>query len=573
VSGGDNAVSINDLSNAVDAATAAHGPTVAPIPPVEQKKAASAVVRALAGLGRKKTGRKRVRRIRKKATLIPAVITTPVIVAVDDDEDVTLEDSSRRGSWSLLPPLLLDDESNGSDDETYRTASIGSEQDVADGFDFFERDCSVLALPVEPLPPDTALFGERRHGYGYGEGGKDGASDVSSPGEEEHEAEDWSPGEGSVHDDGYALEELPPTGGDLDDLLAGADSLPALQPLIAAAGTLSSSAILQEAVVDPVAESHPVASSVAPLPDPLHKGSDEELYLSDIEEMLEPPSPNEPPPKLPVPGPEGEVADLLAELAAEAPGLNNGDYWTGQSWNIEALREDVEEQRQEQQLETDEVLDKLIAFTVPPPPPLGQPKPPVASNFEAAQLKVIFEPGPLGLQVQRNRGLVAKIQDGKQADRLGVRAGMCYRLVGGLPYTEQRLRSAQSGSRNYEVVFEKQVVAPVSDVVAELIAVAPVVESSKPFGSCGLLADDTIHAGGGLPSDPRLRLPQNKSASEISTTSPQVGKAKHGKPDANLLTAGSGAAAQPNLHVSAETVDEDMVDDAVEEITMVDPYM
>jgi len=45
--------------------------------------------------------------------------------------------------------------------------------------------------------------------------------------------------------------------------------------------------------------------------------------------------------------PQGEVASLLIELADNAGHFDSGDYWVDGAWDLEALREDAEQQRQE----------------------------------------------------------------------------------------------------------------------------------------------------------------------------------------------------------------------------------
>lgn len=66
-----------------------------------------------------------------------------------------------------------------------------------------------------------------------------------------------------------------------------------------------------------------------------------------------PSAPQPPPPPEWAPGPwptpQGEVLELLKELRAEAQGLAPGDYWLEEveTWDIQALREDVAQQRLE----------------------------------------------------------------------------------------------------------------------------------------------------------------------------------------------------------------------------------
>jgi hypothetical protein len=45
--------------------------------------------------------------------------------------------------------------------------------------------------------------------------------------------------------------------------------------------------------------------------------------------------------------PQGEVASLLIGLADNAGHFDSGDYWVDGAWDLEALREDAEQQRQE----------------------------------------------------------------------------------------------------------------------------------------------------------------------------------------------------------------------------------
>jgi len=99
----------------------------------------------------------------------------------------------------------------------------------------------------------------------------------------------------------------------------------------------------------------------------LQEEEDEELFLSDLEEQLleDAPTPEGPrdadadaPMPWPVlqmegapspiwPEPEGEAAELLAELRSQAELLDPGDYWLADDgiWDLEALREDVANQQ------------------------------------------------------------------------------------------------------------------------------------------------------------------------------------------------------------------------------------
>merc|ERR1712216_550145 len=84
----------------------------------------------------------------------------------------------------------------------------------------------------------------------------------------------------------------------------------------------------------------------------------EDLYLSDVEELLDECDFSSPMPErlraedLPSlrcarSPPEGEAAALLAQLAANCPRFDPGDYWVNDSWDLQALREDVELEWQE----------------------------------------------------------------------------------------------------------------------------------------------------------------------------------------------------------------------------------
>merc|ERR1719235_888625 len=44
---------------------------------------------------------------------------------------------------------------------------------------------------------------------------------------------------------------------------------------------------------------------------------------------------------------EGEVAELLAELSSKACNFDATDYWVDGDWDLESLREDVQQQRRE----------------------------------------------------------------------------------------------------------------------------------------------------------------------------------------------------------------------------------
>lgn len=80
----------------------------------------------------------------------------------------------------------------------------------------------------------------------------------------------------------------------------------------------------------------------------------------------------------------------------------------------------------------------------------------LSADAKAPQLSVIFEPGPLGMNMDMASGLVNQIQSGKQAERLGIRPGMYCLLINGAPYTDERLRIALRGGKKYEVVFKRQ---------------------------------------------------------------------------------------------------------------------
>jgi hypothetical protein len=89
--------------------------------------------------------------------------------------------------------------------------------------------------------------------------------------------------------------------------------------------------------------------------DPVSEEVDiEDMCLSDIEELLGEQTEGSSTPKRFANEPStcrsqptGEVADLLEELAASASCFDAGDYWIGCSWDIEGLREDAEQLRQE----------------------------------------------------------------------------------------------------------------------------------------------------------------------------------------------------------------------------------
>lgn len=98
----------------------------------------------------------------------------------------------------------------------------------------------------------------------------------------------------------------------------------------------------------------------------------QEMCLSDIEEVLadmvgagvhhgaskpeESAGISAPPVTENHPEPEGEVAQLLAELSAAANHFDASDYWVNGCWDLEGLKEDVGQQRDDHALYPEEVL-------------------------------------------------------------------------------------------------------------------------------------------------------------------------------------------------------------------------
>jgi len=65
-------------------------------------------------------------------------------------------------------------------------------------------------------------------------------------------------------------------------------------------------------------------------------------------------------------------------------------------------------------------------------------------------LKIVFEPGRLGITLQVD-GVVENAVEGQQAHRLGVHAGMRFLTVDGQPYTQDKLKAAMVSTVRYEV--------------------------------------------------------------------------------------------------------------------------
>jgi len=81
-----------------------------------------------------------------------------------------------------------------------------------------------------------------------------------------------------------------------------------------------------------------------------------------------------------------------------------------------------------------------------------------------AELKVVFEPGPVDIAANWETGLVKDVSEGGQAYRLGARAGIRFLTVAGKPYTKDRLLAARAGTENYEVTF-----APVGPHITKVL--------------------------------------------------------------------------------------------------------
>jgi len=72
---------------------------------------------------------------------------------------------------------------------------------------------------------------------------------------------------------------------------------------------------------------------------------------------------------------------------------------------------------------------------------------------KAGELKVVFEPGHLGITADWTTGVVTRITKEKQAHRSGVLVGMRLLTVDGEPYTKKRWDAAKTGSHSYGVTF------------------------------------------------------------------------------------------------------------------------
>lgn len=74
------------------------------------------------------------------------------------------------------------------------------------------------------------------------------------------------------------------------------------------------------------------------------------------------------------------------------------------------------------------------------------------AKVKAAELKVFFKPGPVGVYIDRT-DVVTTVDEQKQAHRLGIRDGMHFLTVKGKPYTPARYVAARAGTESYEVTF------------------------------------------------------------------------------------------------------------------------
>jgi len=72
---------------------------------------------------------------------------------------------------------------------------------------------------------------------------------------------------------------------------------------------------------------------------------------------------------------------------------------------------------------------------------------------EAQELKLVFEPGKIGFQLDVPNGLVEAVHAGGQAERLGVRVGMHIQTVRGSPFTSEGLNAAWDSNEKYEIAF------------------------------------------------------------------------------------------------------------------------
>lgn len=123
------------------------------------------------------------------------------------------------------------------------------------------------------------------------------------------------------------------------------------------------------------------------------------------------------------------------------------------------------------------------------------------SSTQAEELKLVFEPGKVGIGAERN-GLVKSVFEGEQAHGLGVCKGMRVLTVGGEPYTEERFNAARLSSDSYEVTFAQV------DVAASYDAFVKGKDKMKPEadGTCNESSPEASH-----PPPPKSKDPGSPS--------------------------------------------------------------
>jgi len=72
----------------------------------------------------------------------------------------------------------------------------------------------------------------------------------------------------------------------------------------------------------------------------------------------------------------------------------------------------------------------------------------------ACRVTLVFLPGPLGILVDKEMGLVTAVAEDSQASRAGVRVGWCLKLVDGERYSLPQLDRCIAGIVDFEVIFE-----------------------------------------------------------------------------------------------------------------------
>lgn len=77
----------------------------------------------------------------------------------------------------------------------------------------------------------------------------------------------------------------------------------------------------------------------------------------------------------------------------------------------------------------------------------------VSTQQERRDIRATFRPGQLGITATWADGLVQDVEEGGQADSLGVKPGMYFESIDDIAYTEDLLDLRAAGKTNYEITF------------------------------------------------------------------------------------------------------------------------